>query len=65
MNPLDIIIDNKHYSYVGDTKYNNKNYIAFSDENYIYIKEFCFDNGFIFYDIDDELYNIIRKKMNI
>ena len=65
MNPLDIIIDDKQYEYIGDIAYKNKNYIAFKDENYIYIKEFSFDNGFYFDDINDELYNVIRKMINI
>ena len=65
MNPLDIIIDNKRYEYISDIVYNHKNYIAFKDDSYIYIKEFSFDNGFYFYDINDELYNIVRKMMNI
>ena len=64
MNPLDIIIDNKKYEYVNDIIYNNKNYIAFKDDNYLYIKEFTFDNELIFLDINDSLYDTLRKMMN-
>ena len=65
MNPLDIIIDNKKYEYVNDIIYNNKNYIAFKDDNYLYIKEFTFDNELIFLDINDSLYDTLRKMMNL
>ena len=65
MNPLDIIIDNKKYEYVNDIVYNNKNYVAFKDDNYLYIKEFTFDNELIFLDINDSLYDTLRKMMNL
>ena len=65
MNPLDIIMDNKKYEYVNDIIYNNKNYIAFKDDNYLYIKEFTFDNELIFLDINDSLYDTLRKMMNL
>ena len=65
MNPLDIIIDNKKYEYINDIVYNSKNYVAFKDDNYLYIKEFTFDNELIFLDINDSLYDTLRKMMNL
>lgn len=65
MNPLDIIIDNKEYEYITDVTYNNKNYVAFKDEKYIYIKEFIFNNELELFDIDDILYEKLKGMMNL
>lgn len=65
MKPLDIIIDNKEYEYITDVTYNNKNYVAFKDEKYIYIKEFIFNNELKLFDIDDILYEKLKGMMNL
>ena len=65
MNPLDIIIDDKKYKYIDSITYKNKNYVIFSDDNYIYIKEYDLNNELNLYDIDDSLYEEIRKKLNL
>ena len=65
MNPLDIIIDDKKYKYIDSIAYNNKKYVVFSDDDYIYIKEYDLNNELNLYDINDSLYEEIRKKLKL
>ena len=58
---MNITIDNKKYNLVNMVNYNNKNYIAYSDNNNTYISEIIFDNNK--YMIKDNLLNKIKEEM--
>lgn len=61
---MNITIDNKKYNLVNMVNYNNKNYIAYSDNNNTYISEIIFDNNkYMIKDIDDNLLNKIKEEM--
>ena len=63
---FNINIDGKNYEFLNSTTIDNKSYVAFFDEDTIYIKEYTFLNdNIIFNDIDDATYEIVRKEFNI
>ncbi len=52
---LDIIINNKKFKYINSLKIDDKSFIAYSDEENIYISSFHYENGImIVEEIDQE-----------
>ncbi len=52
---LDIIINNKKFKYINSLKIDDKSFIAYSDEENIYISSFYYENGImIVEEIDQE-----------
>lgn len=61
---MNITIDNKKYDIVNIISYNNKDYIAYSDDNNTYISEIAFiNNKYVIKDIDDNLLEKIKHEM--
>lgn len=51
----DIIINNKKFKYINSLKIDDKSFIAYSDEENIYISSFYYENGImIVEEIDQE-----------
>lgn len=66
MNVFEIVIDNKKYEYVTSKKINNKNYIAYADDNNIFISEYLLNNNKLeLLEISDEIFNMVKEVMNI
>ena len=66
MNVFEIVIDNKIYEYVTSKKINNKNYIAYADDNNIIISEYLLDNNKLkLLPISDEILSMVKEVMNI
>ena len=66
MKPLDIYVGGKKYEYVNNITIDDKNYIAFSDYNNIYIKEYMtYENNFEFFDIDDVTFKLVKEAMKL
>ncbi len=63
---FDFISDNKKYTYIDTIQYNDKNYVAYMDDDNVYISEYTMDkDGFILDDISDELYEILIREMKL
>lgn len=63
---FDIIIDNKKYEYVTQIEYNHKKYVAYQDNENVYISEYYFDNdNLILLGVDDNLVEILQKEMKL
>lgn len=66
MDLFDIKIDNKKFSYIDSIKIDNKNYVAFSDDDNIYVSEYkIIDGDIIFDDVDDLTYDKVLKELGI
>lgn len=64
MNLLSISFDSKKFTYVDSITLDGKNYVAYMDDENVYISEYTLDNGDItFYDVDDDTYNRIIKDL--
>lgn len=63
---LDIIIEGIKYTYVKSMKINDKNYIAYSDDNNIYISEYeVVDNSISIKEISDLDFLRIKEEMGL
>lgn len=66
MDLFDIKIDNKNFNYIDSIKINEKNYVAFSDDDNIYVSEYkIIDGDIIFDDVDDLTYDKVLKELGI
>ncbi len=64
MKQLAIKIDDEHFTYLDSITIEEKNYVAYMDENTIYVSEYLIDEGQVtFKDINDELYKRILKEL--
>lgn len=63
---LDIIIDNKKYSYVDSITINNKNYVAYTDGEITSISEYILkDDNVEFIALNDEEFNMVKEAMKL
>lgn len=63
---LDITIDNKKYEYITQINYNGKDYVAYADDDNIFISEYILDNDKVtLKEIDSNLLDIIAKEMGL
>ncbi len=63
---LDIVIDNKTFTYVNSVKIDDKSYIAYTDGVNIYISEFHYDNGkIIISEIDNKTFLEIKEAISL
>ena len=59
-----IYIDGIEYEYVNNIIYKGKNYVAYMDNDTIYISEYkMVDGEVVFYDITDELFDEVKGVM--
>ncbi len=59
-----IYIDGIEYEYVNNILYKGKTYVAYMDEDKIYISEYSIHDGnVIFSDITDELFDEVKEVM--
>ena len=66
MNPLQIDIGDEKYEYINSITYQNKKYIAFTDFQNVYIKEYINSLEDIeILDIDDQTFKIVKEMMNL
>lgn len=66
MNIFDIILDNKKFSYIDSITIDKHNYVAFMDDDNIFVSEYTIDNGdIIFDDVDDLTYDKVLKELNL
>lgn len=63
---LDIVIDNKTFTYVNSVKIDDKSYIAYTDGVNIYISEFHYDNGkIIISEIDNKTFLEVKEAISL
>ena len=66
MKLTDIIIDNKKYEYVNKLIYNDKLYIAYMDDNSVYISEITYENDEVFFNpVNEELLPILKREFKL
>ncbi len=66
MKLFDIIIDNKKYEFVNSIHLNGKNYVAYTDNNNIYISEFVIEEDKVnFIEIDDKTFEEVKEAMSL
>ena len=64
MKLFEIKIGDKSYEFVNSIHYNGKNYVAYQDENAVYISEFIInENNISFIEIDDTTFEEVKKAM--
>ena len=64
MKLFEIKIGDKIYEFVNSIHYNGKNYVAFQDDNTVYISEFIINEDNIsFTPIDDTTFDEVKKAM--
>ena len=65
-NTFDIIINGKKFEYITSKKIDGVNYVAYADENNIYISKFTISNNQINLEpINEELIDSIKEVMNL
>lgn len=63
---LDIVIDNKTFTYVNSVKIDDKSYIAYTDGVNIYISEFHYDNEkIIISEIDNKTFLEVKEAISL
>lgn len=66
MDLFNIILDNKKFSYIDSITLGKHNYVAFMDDDNIFVSEYIIDNGdIIFDDVDDLTYDKVLKELNL
>ena len=66
MKIFDIKIDDKNYKFIDSINLNGKNYIAFEDDESIYIKEYSIEEDeVVFTPIDDNELNTVNEAMGL
>lgn len=66
MDLFNITFDNKKFTYIDSITINGKNYVAYMDDDNVYISEFVIDNGDItFLDVNDLTYDMVLKELNL
>ena len=66
MKPFDIVIDEISYNYINSIHLNDKDYVAYSDDDNIYISEYVIENDEVnFKEIDDETFNEVKEAMSL
>lgn len=66
MDLLNIVIDNKKYTYVDAIILDNKNYVAYMDKECIYVSEYkVIDGEMIFDDVSDAIYKRVISEMKL
>lgn len=64
MKLFEIKIDGKTYEFINSITYNGKNYVAYQDNDTIYINEFVINEKDInFLDIDPQTFEEVKKAM--
>ena len=66
MKIFDINIDDKKYSFVDSIHLNGKNYIAYEDNDNIYIREYTIEEDELeLLEVDDETLNVVKEAMGL
>ncbi len=66
MDLFNITINNKKFTYIDSITINNKNYVAYMDDDNVYISEYVMENGDItFLDVTDAIYDRVLKELNL
>ena len=66
MKIFDINIDDKKYSFVDSIHLNGKNYIAYEDNDNIYISEYTIEEDELeLLEVDDETLNVVKEAMGL
>ncbi len=66
MKLFEINIDNKNYEFVNSINLNGKNYVAYQDNDNIYISEFIIqDDKVDFKEIDEKTFNEVKKALSL
>lgn len=66
MKIFDIKIDDKNYKFIDSINLNGKNYIAFEDDENVYIKEYSIEEDeVVFTPIDDNELNTVKEAMGL
>lgn len=66
MDFFNIIIDNKKFAYIDSITINKRNYVAFMDEENVFVNEYkIIDGNITFNDIDDRTYAIVIKELDL
>ena len=66
MKLFEIIIGNKTYEFVNSINYNGKDYVAYQDNDNIYISEFVInDNNVDFKDIDEDTLKEVKEALSL
>ena len=66
MKIFDIMIDNNKYEYIDSIKLDNKCYVAYQDNDTIYISEYVVENNQVnFLEIDENTFNKVKEAMSL
>lgn len=65
MENLDILIDGKHYQFLNCISIENKNYVAYTDSESIYIGEYSLKNNQLeILPIDNKTAKLVKEELN-
>ncbi len=66
MDLFNITFNNKKFTYIDSITYDEKNYVAYMDDDNVYVSEYILKNeDIIFFDVSDATYNHILKELNL
>lgn len=66
MDLFNITINNKKFTYIDSITIDTKNYVAYMDDDNVYISEYVMENGDItFLDVTDAIYDRVLKELNL
>ena len=66
MKPFEIVIDDTKYDYVDSIHLDDKDYVAYSDDDNTYISEYVIENEEVnFKEIDDETFEKVKEAMSL
>lgn len=66
MDLFNITFNNKKFTYIDSITLDGKNYVAYMDDDNVYISEYTLKNGDItFFDVSDAIYDHILKELNL
>lgn len=66
MDLFNITFNNMKFTYIDSITINSKNYVAYMDDDNVYISEYVMENGDItFFDVTDTIYDMVLKELNL
>lgn len=66
MKELEIVVDGKKYQYLKSVVYEGKTYVAFTDEETVFINEYTLTNNKInLNEVEDSIFEKVKKEMGL
>lgn len=66
MDLFNIIIDNKKFIYIDSITINKRNYVAFMNDENVFVNEYKItDRNITFNDIDEQTYEMVIKELDL